>query len=255
MRTESQNQASCENGAKSHGATTPEGKLASARNALKHGMLSDTIVLECESQDRFLELVVSLHEEFQPQTPFEETLIENMAVARWRLMRVRGMETAGIDHEMRRQAEMRDLDEDSATRASLAFRTLSDDSRSLELINRYEARYDRQYYRAHRCFIETRDRRTPPSAPAVPIPPAPPQIDPQPQAEPEKVLLPFEPKPPVLEKEVIANKRPHSRESHAHRSFQSSRRNAFIRFHPHSSVAGVLSSNVHQEIIRIKGKT
>ena len=69
MRTESQDHASRENGAKSHGATTPEGKLASSRNALKHGMLSDTIVLECESQDRFLELCADLFEEFQPETP------------------------------------------------------------------------------------------------------------------------------------------------------------------------------------------
>jgi hypothetical protein len=204
MRTESQDHASRENGAKSHGATTPEGKLASARNALKHGMLSDTIVLECESQDRFLQLVVSLHEEFQPQTPFEESLIENMAVARWRLMRVRGMETAGMDYEMRRQAEMsEDIPEDNATRASLAFRTLCDDSRSLELINRYEARYDRQYYRAYRCFIETRDRRTPPSAQPSSNPVAAPLPEPcPPQSEPEKVILPDEPKLAVSEPEA-----------------------------------------------------
>ncbi len=70
-----------------------------------------------------------------------------------------------MDHEMRRQSQMSNLSAlDSstaaATRASLAFRTLSDDSRSLDLINRYDSRYDRQYYRAHRRFIETRDRRS-----------------------------------------------------------------------------------------------
>jgi hypothetical protein len=279
MRTESQNRASRENGAKSHGATTPEGKLASSRNALKHGLLAETIVLQCESTDRFLELVVTLHEEFQPQTPFEETLIENMAVARWRLMRIHGMETAGIDYEMRKQAEMSDSisAEDPATRASLTFRTLSDDSRSLELISRYEARYDRQYYRAYRCFNETRDRRTPPSAqtpqpdgsplrgpqpaPAMPIPPAVPQNCPQgvPQSEPENVILPFEPKPPVLEKvdaamEIPANKRPRTLKSDTRRSFQNRRRLAFIRIHQFSSAAKRLSSHVHKEITKSKGK-
>jgi hypothetical protein len=165
MSTERQQQASRANGSKSRGPVTSAGKLASSRNAMKHGMLSGTVVLECESTDRFLSLVATLFEEFQPQTPFEESLIENMAIARWRQSRILAMEKAGMDHEMRRQAGMSNsiLAEDNATRASLAFRTLSDDSRSIELINRYDSRYERQYYRAHRRFLEVRDRRTSPS--------------------------------------------------------------------------------------------
>jgi hypothetical protein len=164
MRTERQTQASRANGAKSRGPATPEGKLASSRNATTHGMLSGTIVLEGESKDRFQSLLAALHEELQPQTPIETSLVENMAVARWRQMRVWGMEKAGMEHEMRRQAEASQSKEDTATRSALAFRTLSDDSRSLELINRYESRYDRQYLRAHRRLLEMRDRRTPPPA-------------------------------------------------------------------------------------------
>jgi hypothetical protein len=176
MSTERQQNASRANGSKSHGPTTPEGKLNSSRNAITHGMLSTaTIVLKAESTDRFLELLAALFEEFDPQTPFEESLIENMAVARWRQMRVWGMEKASMEHEMRRQSgtplsAALDPSEQAATRAALAFRTLSDDSRSLELINRYEARYDRQYLRAHRRFLEVRDRRTPPTKPSEPTP-------------------------------------------------------------------------------------
>jgi len=164
MSTERQQQASRANGSKSRGPVTPAGKLASSRNAITHGMLSGTIVLQGESTDRFLSLVAALHEEFQPQTPFEQSLIDNMAVARWRQMRVWGLEKAGMEHEMRRQAGLSNSisTEDPATRASLAFRTLSDDSRSIELINRYDSRYERQYYRAHRRFLEVSDRRTPP---------------------------------------------------------------------------------------------
>jgi len=174
MSTERQQNASRANGSKSRGPVTPEGKLASSRNAITHGLLSGTIVLECESTDRFLSLVAVLHEEFQPQTPFEKTLIENMAVARWRQMRIWGLEKAGMDHEMRRQAGLSSSisDEDNATRASLAFRTLSDDGRSIELINRYDSRYERQYYRAHRRFLEVRDLRTPPAPQPEPCPPA-----------------------------------------------------------------------------------
>src|SRR5580658_9794045 len=90
-------------------------------------MLSTTVVLKGESTDRFLGLLGALLKEFQPQTPFEESLIENMAVARWRQMRIWGMEKAGMEHEMRRQAEISSSREDTATRSALAFRTLSDD--------------------------------------------------------------------------------------------------------------------------------
>ncbi len=94
-----------------------------------------------------------------------------MAVARWRQMRIWGMEKASMEHQMRAQSEARDANEghpveDTATRCALAFRTLSDDSRSLELINRYESRYDRQYLRAHHRFLQLVDRRTPPPPPA-----------------------------------------------------------------------------------------
>src|SRR5580698_9098032 len=178
MSTDLQQQASRANGRKSHGPATPEGKLASSRNAITHGMLSATVVLKGESQDRFCALLAALTEEFQPRTPFEQSLIENMAVARWRQMRIWGMEKAAMDHEMRRQSDIPispalDPAEQAATRAALAFRSLSDDSRSLELINRYESRYDRQYLRAHRRFIEVRDLPMPPVElpPATPPPP------------------------------------------------------------------------------------
>jgi hypothetical protein len=210
MSTERQKNASRVNGSKSHGPVTAFGKLASSRNAITHGMLSTTIVLNGESTDRFLGLLATLFEEFQPQTPFEESLIENMAVARWRQMRIWGMEKAGMEHEMRRQAEMSnstglDASEHAATRASIAFRTLSDDSRSLELINRYDSRYDRQYYRAHRRFVETRDRRAPPAPlPPQPVPACPPPASPQ--ADPEIVVSPLKPKPSVPEKVVISKR-------------------------------------------------
>ena len=175
MRTELQKQAARANGARSRGPITPEGKLASSRNATTHGILSGTIVLEGESGERFHALLGNLLEELQPQTTVEVTLVENMAVARWRQMRIWGIEKANMEHEMRSLADARAASEgegpeDTATRCARAFRTLSDDSRSLELINRYESRYDRQYLRAHRRFLELVDRRTPPPVP-TPAPP------------------------------------------------------------------------------------
>src|SRR4029077_2820621 len=167
MRTERQKQAARANGAKSRGPVTPAGKLASSRNAVTHGLLSGTVVLKGESEERFHALLADLLAELQPQTAVENHLVENMAAARWRQLRIWGIEKANLQHQMRTEAEARGDDEggpreDTATRCALAFRTLSDDSRSLDLINRYESRFDRQYLRAHRRFLELVDRRTPP---------------------------------------------------------------------------------------------
>ena len=67
-----------------------------------------------------------------------------MAVARWLQMRIWSMEKAGLDYQISKQDEP----VDAPTKAALAFQTLSASPRSLELINRYETRYDRQFNRA-----------------------------------------------------------------------------------------------------------
>jgi hypothetical protein len=178
MRTEKQIEASRINGAKSHGPATEEGKLASSRNAVTHGLASaptsnTNIVLANEGQQCFDDLLHDLENEFQPQTAFEQSLIEAMAVARYRQWRIWAIEKASLDHEMRTQAGLRQSSArmEGATPAALAFKSLSDNSRSLDLMNRYEARYERQYFRAHRRLLEVQDRRTPPAVqPAAPVP-------------------------------------------------------------------------------------
>jgi hypothetical protein len=234
MRTERQTQASRANGAKSRGPATPEGKLASSRNATTHGMLSGTIVLEGESKDRFRALLAALHEELQPRTPIETSLVENMAVARWRQMRIWGMEKAGMEHEMRRQAEASQSTEDTATRSALAFRTLCDDSRSLELINRYESRYDRQYLRAHRRLLELRDRRTPP--PAQPASSGP-------DTKPTKGLRP----PARPRRKTVFAKRT--------RGARRARQKRLIRVHSRSFVAQTDFSPEPQDLVEVLRKT
>jgi hypothetical protein len=63
-------------------------------------------------------------------------------------MRLWVLESANMGHEIRKQAGIHEF-ESKATRAALAFRALSDESRSLELMNRYETRFHRQFIRAH----------------------------------------------------------------------------------------------------------
>jgi hypothetical protein len=146
------------NGAKSHGAITPEGQIASSRNSLVHGLLSEAIILDGESAERFNTLHDSLIEEFQPETPTECGLVETMVVCRWRLMRIWILENSALAHEIRKQAAANEQ-ENKPTQAALAYRTLSDDTRWLDVFNRYEARFDRQLSRAIQRFNEVRARR------------------------------------------------------------------------------------------------
>ena len=156
MRTERQIQASRVNGAKSRGPVTPEGKRNSSANALKHGLLAETIVLKSELEHRFLDVIAGIDQELQPETPIEHTLVEKMAVARWRQLRLWGMEKAAMEYQIRQLAGGIGHGENSATRASLAFQTLGGEARSLDLFIRYDALCDRQYLRAHKRFLEIR---------------------------------------------------------------------------------------------------
>ena len=160
MRTDKQRQASRANGAKSRGPVTAAGKSISSRNATRHGVLADILTLKLELRDEFLDLVTRLFDEFQPRTPFEESLVETMAAASWRLSRIWSIQSAALNLEVDRQTST----ENCTDRVALAMRELSDHSRSLDVMSRYELRYERQYLRFHRRLMEVQGIRTPPPA-------------------------------------------------------------------------------------------
>jgi hypothetical protein len=157
MSSELQQIASRTNGAKSRGPVTEEGKQASSQNRLAHGLLSKRIVLPGESQEEFDELLNSLLDEHQPQTPTELALVENMATARWRQQRVWTLETAGLGNELRRTRSIEG--EDFETKAWVAFRSVTGDSPALELLSRYEARFERQFRTALTALLSLRAKR------------------------------------------------------------------------------------------------
>jgi hypothetical protein len=100
MRTDKQIEASRINGQKSLGPITEEGKATSSLNAVRHGLLSNTLVLPGESAERFIELLVEILDEHCPANRTELKLVEGLAVAEWRRSRLLGVETAGIAEEI-----------------------------------------------------------------------------------------------------------------------------------------------------------
>jgi hypothetical protein len=134
------------NGAKSHGPKTPEGRARSALNSTRHGLTSARTLLNTESEAEFQTFRASYFRELAPRNQLEADLVEQLVAARWRLQRISSIETALLNVELVKQEprfreEFTGLDDDC--RLALAFRTLCDESRALEVLNRYEARHER----------------------------------------------------------------------------------------------------------------
>jgi hypothetical protein len=126
----------------------------------RHTLLAHAIVLDGESIERFTLFISSLHKEFQPANFVESALIESMAVARWRQMRLWALEKANLNHEMHSDTTNPPSSNlDDVTKTALAYRNLSEKSRSMEIMHRYEARLDRQYNRALDRLIKVKEKK------------------------------------------------------------------------------------------------
>ena len=142
------------------GPKTPEGKARVSQNAAKHGITSTKMfLLQHENPERWHQMLADFRDEFQPATPFEDRLVEEIAFCYWRMQRAWVTETSLLDGEMDKgAAEFAAKYEhaDEGVRQGAAFRSISDTSKSLPLNIRYEARLERAYKRAIKTLEERR---------------------------------------------------------------------------------------------------
>lgn len=134
-----------------------QGKLNSSRNSIRHGLLARTVVLAEESTPRFLELLRALMDEFHPASATQLMLVETMAVARWRQLRLWGLQKVSLDREIASQDPSLGTPE---VRAALAFKA-SSDSIQPDLILRYDVALDRQFSRALARLLDLQSRPAP----------------------------------------------------------------------------------------------
>jgi hypothetical protein len=151
MISERQQDANRRNAAKSHGPITPEGRAAVRHNALKHGFTAAEIILPTvEEQIDFQQFRLAFEEEYKPVGPTEEVLIEDMVTARWRMNRLRKMEPGFF--ALRREVLKDGITEFSTLdpQAQLALIVLDDarDTDTYGKMSRYEARFERSFYKA-----------------------------------------------------------------------------------------------------------
>jgi hypothetical protein len=98
--SQKQLEANRRNAQLSTGPRSEEGKSASRRNAIKHGLLARQVVargyLHQESPDEFKTLCREYRESLAPVGPLEEMLVGQIIMVVWRLRRVRMAEAAEV---------------------------------------------------------------------------------------------------------------------------------------------------------------
>ncbi|HYI94297.1 MAG TPA: hypothetical protein VEX68_12185 [Bryobacteraceae bacterium] len=157
----------------SNGPITEEGKARSSQNAIKHGLNSDKIlVLHTEKQQDYDALRAAYLKRFAPQDEVELELVDEMVGAKWRLRRIRSIETETFEMRMELQDEYiqkRGENPTDSRRQAMAFKSLSDTSQSLNMLTRYETRMQRTYDRAFDNLKKLRAFPQPPQ-PVTPSP-------------------------------------------------------------------------------------
>ena len=119
------------------GPTTQAGKESCKMNALRHGLTSKQIVLPHEDREGFERLLTSHRREYDPASPTEEDLIQELAISQWRLLRARRVESEYFAQVF-----------ESSSGTTLAALIASDDDKGFQKIQRYLAAAERAWRRA-----------------------------------------------------------------------------------------------------------
>ena len=153
IRTEKQKAASRLNGRKSQGPITRMGKDRVRLNALTHGLTAKTTVLLHENKDQFQSLLISLLDDFRPATDAEFLCVEEMAMAKWRLRRVIGLETAACD------IRIAAVTTPSSQATVQAFTDHQLNGQLMTTLRQHETAYSHLYQRAYRHLTQLQARR------------------------------------------------------------------------------------------------
>src|SRR4051812_43537478 len=126
-------------------------KAAIRENAQKHGLTAKHVVLRHEDGADYQELRASIVMEYQPATPQEHRLADQIAQNYWRLLRCRRVETAAFENHLdtlKRRLEIdpnAPIDDDQGISICM-----SSDARDFDTLRRYETTIERAWYRAIR---------------------------------------------------------------------------------------------------------
>jgi hypothetical protein len=136
-------EANRRNALKSTGPKTPEGKAAVRLNALRHGLLSEEVLLPGEDADALNELGERLRAELHPVGEMEDLLVDRITSLLWRLRRLGRVEAGVFIQES--YGDVRDPD---TSTLGLAFIRDANSANAFSKLSRYETTLERGLYKA-----------------------------------------------------------------------------------------------------------
>lgn len=125
------------NALKSTGPKTEEGKAIASQNTLKHGLLSQDLIIRDENQEELLSFRNQVYCTLQPHEALEELLVEKIINASWRLKRLTKAESEILGEK--------DFGFD---KKSLRKSFMGADGKSIQTLSRYEISLERSFYKA-----------------------------------------------------------------------------------------------------------
>jgi hypothetical protein len=167
MATHQQIHANRRNALRSTGPKTPAGKAVSSRNALKHGLRARAALLPGEDKHAFERLFKAFRAHYRPLDRLQEILVEQMAVAYWKLSRLARIESHLYQDQSAAHSPLYDSPKDwfhrqnepdpqpnkpKLTPDQLIARAFIQDASGFNTFSRlsyYEMRLERSFYRAH----------------------------------------------------------------------------------------------------------
>src|SRR2546429_2713518 len=87
MTTFKQIEANRRNAPRSTGPITPEGKLRSRRNAVRHGLTAETVIGALEDTDDYKAFEAAVIADYDAQSAVERELVLRLASLLWRIRR------------------------------------------------------------------------------------------------------------------------------------------------------------------------
>ena len=158
--------ASQENGKKSRGPVTPEGKARSSQNARKHGCLAAIITFTPEDEVAFNQIRNLYVQRFEPRDQAEHDLVEQIVYCNYQMREAWAQQAALIGLQVSMDKEKIDMEWTAPSeldRRSLALVESLKESNTIALLQRYSRALANQSERAAKMLLELKKHRLPPA--------------------------------------------------------------------------------------------
>jgi hypothetical protein len=160
MATEKQIEANRRNARRSTGPKSQQGKETVSRNAVKHGIYANNVLVLPEEESEYRRLADAIYEDFGGGTAFERVLVNKMISSIWRSTRADKIEAGlladAILNEQRPghppdaipASDGEPLSPEANPRALEFGRAYARKNGLISSLSRYRTRLDREFYKA-----------------------------------------------------------------------------------------------------------